>query len=133
MGVSVKQTASADSCYLTTGGAEIGSINNTYIVDFEGELCLPTSFTYVLRGTVNIIPVNTCPVNNSAYAPLMVSAGELIVYGGVHTSGPVPTATPGGTNPIPVSLPAGGGGSGGGAIISIIGSTGQIPAPCPSP
>ena len=130
MGVSVSQAASADSCYLTTGGASIVSIDNTSIVNFEGELCLPTFFTYVLRGTMNIIPENTCPVKNFAYVPLTVSAGELIAYGAVHTSGPVP---PPGGNPIPVSLAPGGGGSGGGLIVSIIGSTSRIPAPCPSP
>ncbi len=128
--MSVSQTASADSCYLTTGGASIVSTNNTSILNFEGELCLPTYFTYLLKGTVNISPENTCPTNNDAIEPLMVSAGEFTAYGAVHTIGAVP---PPGGNPIPVSLPAGGGGSGAGAIVSVIGSTGQIPAPCPSP
>jgi hypothetical protein len=121
MSVSVSQTASPDSCYLTTGSASIGSIGNQSQVSFEGELCVTSFFTYLLRGTLNIIPVNDCQS-----APLMVSAGELIVYGAVHTIGPTPL--PGG-NPIPVNQPGGNAG----AIISVIGSTGQIPAPCPSP
>jgi hypothetical protein len=125
MGVSVHQPAGPDSCYLTTGSASIGSGGNQSQVSFEGELCVTSFFTYLLRGTVNIIPVNVCP----STPPLMVSAGELIVYGAVHTSGPIPTPGPTPGNPIPVNQQGGNAG----AIISIIGSTGQIPAPCPSP
>jgi hypothetical protein len=123
MSVSVSQTASPDSCYLTTGSASITPNGNQSQVSFEGELCVTSFFTYVLRGTLHTIPENDCQS-----APLMVSAGELIAYGAVHTSGPVPTPIPGG-NPIPVNQQGGNAG----AIISIIGSTGQIPAPCPSP
>lgn len=123
MSVFVSQTASADSCYITTGIASIGSIANQSQLSFEGELCV-TFFTYVLKGTVNTMPVNNCQS-----VPLMVSAGELIAYGAVHTSGPTPTPGPTPENPIPVNQQGGNAG----AIISIIGSTGQIPAPCPSP
>jgi hypothetical protein len=125
MDVSVHQTAGPDSCYLTTGSASIASGGNPSQVTFEGELCLTSFFTYLLRGTVNITPDNVCP----STPPLMVSAGELIAYGAVHTSGPTPTPGPTPGNPIPVNQPGGNAG----AIISIIGSTGQIPAPCPSP
>ena len=125
MDVSVHQPASPDSCYLTRGSASIGSGGNQSQVTFEGELCVTSFFTYLLRGTVNIIPDNACP----SAPPLMVSAGELIAYGAVHTSGPIPTPGPTPGNPIPVNQLGGNAG----AIISIIGSTGQIPAPCPSP
>jgi len=120
MSVFVNQTAGADSCYLTTGSATIGPSSNQSQVNFEVQLCVDF-FTYVLRGTLSIIPQRNCQS-----APLMVSAGELIVYGAVHTIGPV---RPPGGNPIPSNQPGGAGG----AIISVIGSTGQIPAPCPSP
>ena len=123
MSVSVSQTPSPDSCYLTTGSASIGTSGNQSEVSFEGELCV-TSFTYVLKGTLTTTPVNDCQS-----APLIVSAGELIAYGAVHTSGPIPTPGPMMGNPIPVNQQGGKAG----AIISIIGSTGQIPAPCPSP
>ena len=125
MDVSVHQTAGPDSCYLTTGSASIASGGNPSQVTFEGELCVTSFFTYLLRGTVNITPDNVCP----STPQLMVSAGELIAYGAVHTSGPIPTPGPTPGNPIPVNQPGGNAG----AIISIIGSTGQIPAPCPSP
>jgi len=125
MDVHVHQTAGPDSCYLTGGSASISSGGNPSQVTFEGELCVTSFFTYLLRGTVNIIPDNVCP----STPPLMVSAGELIAYGAVHTSGPIPTPGPTPGNPIPVNQPGGNAG----AIISIIGSTGQIPAPCPSP
>ncbi len=124
MGVSVEQTAdqtaSPTSCYFTIGSASIGSIGSPSNASFEGQLCVDV-FTYVLKGSLSIIPVNNCQS-----APLMVSAGELTVFGAVHTVGAVP---PPGGNPIPVNQLGGQGG----AIISIIGSTGQIPAPCPSP
>jgi len=124
MDVSVHQTAGPDSCYLTTGSASIGSGGNQSLT-FEGELCVTSFYTYLLRGTVNITPDNVCP----STPPLMVSAGELIAYGAVHTSGPIPTPGPTPGNPIPINQPGGNTG----AIISLIGSTGQIPAPCPSP
>jgi hypothetical protein len=128
MSVFVIQPANANRCFTTNGSAGIGSVPNQSQLNFEGELCVNFD-TYVLKGTVKIAPVNTCPP-----PPFVVSAGELIAYGSVHISGPVATPTPGAPpgNPIPVNQPAGGQG-GGGAIISIIGSTGQIPAPCPSP
>jgi hypothetical protein len=121
MSVSVSQTASPDSCYLTTGGASIGSGSNQSEASFEGELCV-TFFSYRLKGTLTTMPVNSCQT------PFMVSAGELIAYGAVHTSGPTPTPGPSPGNPIPVNQ-----GTNPDAIISVIGSTGQIPAPCPSP
>lgn len=125
MGVSVEQTANQtvgpNSCYFTIGSASIGSIDNPSDVSFEGELYVPSFFTYVLKGTLNIIPHQNCQS-----APLMVSAGELIVFGAVHTIGAGP---PPGGNPIPVNQQGGQGG----AIVSVIGSTGQIPDPCPSP
>ena len=120
MGMFVNETAGPDSCYVTTGSTELGSSSNPSDVNFKGELCVDV-FTYVLRGTLSIIPHQSCQS-----APLTVSAGELIAYGAVHTSGPVP---PPGGNPIPVNQPGGEGG----AIISVIGSTAKIPAPCPSP
>jgi hypothetical protein len=123
MSVLVSQTADADSCYHTTGSASIGSSNPSQVT-FEGKLCVTDAFKYVLKGTLNTIPENDCQS-----APLMVSAGELIAYGTVHISGPTPTPGPMSGNPIPVNQQGGKAG----AIISIIGSTGQIPAPCPSP
>ena len=125
MSVSVKQPASPDGCYHTGGFAAINPGGNPLQVTFEGELCVTSFFTYLLRGTLNIIPDNVCP----SIPPLMVSAGELIAYGAVHTSGPMPTPGPTPGNPIPVNQLGGNAG----AIISVIGSTGQIPAPCPSP
>lgn len=119
MDVLANQTAGADSCYVTTGLATIGSIDNPSNVNFEGELCLPNFFTYALRGTLTVIPQQDCQS-----APWMVSAGELIAYGAEHTFGPTPL--PGG-NPIPPNQFSSS------AIISVIGSTGQIPAPCPNP
>lgn len=121
MSVSVSQTASPDSCYLTTGFTSIGSGSNQSEASFEGKLCV-TFFTYLLKGTLTTMPVSSCQT------PFMVSAGELIAYGAVHTSGPTPTPGPSPGNPIPVNQ-----GANPDAIISIIGSTGQIPAPCPSP
>jgi hypothetical protein len=122
MSVVVSETASPDSCFLANGSASIGSSGNASDVIFKGELCADF-ITYVLKGTVTITPQRNCQS-----APLMVSEGQLLVYGAVHTSGPVPTPIPGG-NPIPVNEHGGKAG----AIVSIIGSTGQIPAPCPSP
>ncbi len=126
MSVSVSATAGSDSCYHTTGFASINPGGNQSQVTFVGELCLPSFFTYLLKGTVNIIPVNVCP----STPPLMVSAGQLIAYGAVHTLGAMPTPGPTPVNPIPMNNIGGGDA---GAIISIIGSSGQIPAPCPSP
>jgi hypothetical protein len=126
MTVSVKQPANPDGCYHTGGFASINPGGNPSQVTFEGELCLPSFYTYLLRGTVNIIPENVCP----STPPLMVSAGQLIAYGAVHTLGAMPTPGPTPMNPIPANNTGGGNA---GAIISIIGSTGQIPAPCPSP
>lgn len=119
MDVFANQTAGADSCYVTTGSATIGPIDDPSEVSFEGELCTPTFFTYVLRGTVSVVPHQDCQT-----APWMVSSGDLIAFGAVHTVGPTPL--PGGS-PIPPNQFSNS------AIISIIGSTGQIPAPCPSP
>ena len=119
MDVFANQTASADSCNLTTGSATIGPIDNPLEVSFEGELCTPTFFTYVLRGTLSVMPQQTCQT-----APWMVSSGELMAFGAVHTVGPTPLPE---GNPIPPNQFSSS------AIISIIGSTGQIPAPCPSP
>jgi hypothetical protein len=123
LNVSVSETAGADSCYLTTGSASIVLGGNPSTVDFQGELCLPTFYTYALKGTLTSLPQQNCQS-----APLNVLAGDLIAYGEVHTSGPIPTPIPGG-NPIPVNQPGGTAG----AIVSLIGSTGQVPAPCPSP
>jgi hypothetical protein len=123
LNVSVSETAGPDSCYLTTGSASIVLGANPSTVDFRGELCLPTSYTYVLKGSLTSLPQQNCQT-----APLNVLAGDLIAYGEVHTSGPIPTPIPGG-NPIPVNQP----GAMAGAIVSLIGSTGQVPAPCPSP
>ena len=121
MSVSVSETASPDSCFLTTGSASIVLGGNRSTVDFKGELCLPTFYTYVMKGTVTSLPQQNCQT-----APFTVLAGDLVAYGEVHTSGPTPI--PGG-NPIPVNQQGGKAG----AIVSIVGSTGQIPAPCPSP
>ena len=90
MSVSVSATAGSDSCYHTTGFASINPGGNQSQVTFVGELCLPSFFTYLLKGTVNIIPVNVCP----STPPLMVSAGQLIAYGAVHTLGAMPTPGP---------------------------------------
>jgi hypothetical protein len=123
MSVPVTETASPDSCFLTTGSASIVLAGNQSAVNFQGELCIVDSFSYVLKGTLTSIPQQNCQT-----APLTVFAGDLVAYGAVHTSGPIPTPVPGG-NPIPVNQQGGHAG----AIISLIGSTGQIPAPCPSP
>lgn len=123
MSVSVSETASPDSCFLTTGSASIVLAGNQSVVNFHGELCVVDSFTYVLKGTLTSIPQQNCQT-----APLTVFAGDFVAYGAVHTSGPIPTPVPG-ENPIPVNQQGGKAG----AIISIVGSTGRVPAPCPSP
>lgn len=121
MSVGVNQTASPDSCYIANGTAELGSITNSSDLNFTGELCVGgAGFTYVLKGTLTSIPHNNCQS-----VPLTVFAGELTVFGEAHTIGAVP---PGG-NPIPLNQLGGHPG----AIVSIIGATGQIPDPCPSP
>lgn len=120
MNVSVNETANETtdlgSCYTTIGTTTVGSSDQVY---FEGKLCVVNEFMYVLKGTLSSVPL---PEPNCQSAPVTVLAGELIVYGAANTSGPLP---PPGSNPIPSGD--------GGAIISIIGSVGQIPSPCPSP
>jgi hypothetical protein len=102
-------------CYLTDGDGMLGSFG----VSFEGTLCVQSGFQYTLSGTLSRgIPFDSvCQT-----APAMVLAGQLTLFGATSTSGPEP---PPGFNIIPTGQ--------GGAIVSIIGSTGQIPDPCPSP
>jgi hypothetical protein len=118
--VSLNHTPIPDSpfgsppCYITAGNGMLGSFG----VSFEGKLCVDNP-QYTLSGTLSRGISSVCQT-----APAMVLAGQLTLYGATSTIGPVPTPTMD-FNPIPNGTS--------GAIVSIIGSMGQIPDPCPSP
>jgi hypothetical protein len=126
MDLNVIQAAESDNCHLAIGETSLGSGTNPSQASFQGEFCPQSSgYSFILRGTFTVNPQQSCSTT-----PLMVSGGELIVFGANHTSGPTP---PPGSNPIPGYPASGGPTPSGGVTISIIGSTGQIAAPCPSP
>jgi hypothetical protein len=111
----------SSSCFASTGFGQFGSTdnqNNGFNASFAGQLCTGPSYAYSLQGVLEIVPTQPCQVTQT------VSVGTLAMYGAVHQSGPTPIATP--SNPIPA-------GSNSGAVVSIVGVSGQIPAPCPSP
>jgi len=115
--VSPNPVAPGSSCYQSTGDGALGD-NEQFNVGFAGQLCT-AFYTYTLQGTLEVAPRDGCHV------PQRVMVGTLAAYGAVHQSGPVPLPTQG-ANPIPS-------GSNSGALVSIAGAIGQIPAPCPSP
>jgi len=89
---------------------------------FTGEFCRPPgSSTFTLKGSVEVYTTQLCP----ASGPWMAMSGAFDAFGEMHTSGPTPTPAPSPANPLPAGPNQ--------AIISIIGSAGQLPAPCPSP
>ncbi len=112
---------SGPSCYQASGGGELGPTGDQNI-GFTGELCAE-SYMYSLQGTLEIFPTQACQV------PQTVMVGTLAAFGAVHQTGPVPTAAP---SPAPLAnpIPSGANSS---ALVSIIGTVGQIAAPCPSP
>lgn len=118
--LSVDSTAGPDLCYLTTGFGQFGgtdNLSNGFDARFQGKFCTSAGFAYDMSGTLTISPMQPCQV------PQTVIVGTLLVSGAVHTSGPMP---PPSTNPIPL-------GGNSDAVVSLIGTTGQIAAPCPSP
>jgi hypothetical protein len=84
-------------------------------VGFDGEFCAGFD-TYSLRGILEISPADACQV------PQVVTVGDLTAFGSVHPLGPSPTPT---INPFPAGFNSS-------ALISIIGTVGEIGAPCPS-
>ena len=110
------------SCFPATGSGTMNGGELTLV--FTGTLCaVANGTTYSLRGGVQIYTTNQCPTSNQWTA----ISGTLDAFGEVHTAGPTPVPPP---TPIPVNpMPAGVNH----AIVSLIGSAGQLPAPCPSP
>lgn len=105
--------AGSPPCFV---GAGTGTLDTTAIT-FHGQLCVD-GFQYILSGTISsdLGPSDICQPS-----PVMALEGGLSLFGAVSASGPTLL----GGNPIPSGA--------GGAIVSIVGSMGQIPSPCPSP
>jgi hypothetical protein len=121
--INVITSATADpitSCYTAAGSGSINSGDMT--ISFTGKLCtVPNGNLYNLRGGIQIYTTNLCSV------PWMATSGTFDAFGGVHTIGPtpVPPPTPTPVNPIPTGTNH--------AVISMIGATNVLSAPCPSP
>ncbi len=125
LSVDLSPFTSGPNCYRASGGGQFGATgnqNNGSTIGFTGEICA-ASYIYTMQGTLEIFPTQPCQM------PQTVMVGTLSAYGAVHQSGPVPTSAPTpalAINPIPS-------GSNSSALVSIIGTVGQVAAPCPSP
>ena len=108
-------------------------------ISFVGTLCTPhnggffngTVLRYSLRGGVQIFDTDFCVP--AMLGPMQTAiSGTFDALGEVHPyPGPSPTPTPVRPKPIPNNpIPSGESNL---AVVSMIGTSGRLPAPCPSP
>jgi len=105
-------------CYPTSGS---GTVGENYDIAINGKLC-PAYDHFNLSAHAEINSSDLCG------APWQAMAGQLNAFGQIHTAGPTPVPPKGhrghAVNPIaPVDQ----------AVIAIVGTASQLPAPCPSP
>jgi len=112
-----RQTTAVAGCYETLGS---GSLGDSYGANLVGQLCLAYDH-FTLSANIEI-------AGNLCASPWQAMSGQLTAFGRIHTIGPTPAppkSRPGHpANPIwPV----------GEAVVSIVGTASELPAPCPSP
>jgi len=113
-----RQTTAVAGCYATVGS---GSLGDSYTAGVVGELCLAYDH-FTLSANIEIGTANPCA------APWQAMSGELTAFGRIHTIGPTPAPPKSRpnhpANPIwPVSE----------AVVGIVGTASELPAPCPAP